>query len=102
MTHGSYSNVTRMCDIRRLMIEAMPRALGCIRLNIGPPSTRTSTTISDRQIRRPPVLRVGQRAANHLLQHPRPALRLVAQQIQRLVGELAPDQVGQQPHLARD
>ena len=40
-----------MCDIRFLITNAMPRARGRIRLNIGPPSTRTSTTTRSRRLR---------------------------------------------------
>ena len=37
-------NVTLMCDIRFLIENAMPRARGRIRLNIGPPSIVTWET----------------------------------------------------------
>ena len=81
-------------------MNAMPRARGRIRLNIGPPSTRASTTTRSLHVRRPAILGVAQRALEHLLQHPRTALRLIPQDVQRLVGVLAADQVGQRPHLA--
>ncbi len=78
----------------------MPRALGCIRLNIGPPSTRTSTTINWSQVRRPPVLGVGQGAVQHLFQQPGTAVRLVAEDVQGVVGMFAADQIRQRAHLA--
>ena len=49
-----------------------------IRLNIGPPSTRASFTTQAADVRRPLILGVAQRALDHLLEHPRTALRLVA------------------------
>ena len=39
---GGSDSVTMMCDIRRLIWNAVPRARGWIRLNIGAPSTRHS------------------------------------------------------------
>ena len=89
-----------MCAIRLLMTCAMPRARGRIRLNIGPPSTRASITTQAADVRRPQIFGVAQRALEHLLQHPRAALRLVLQDRQRLVDALAANQVGQRPHLA--
>ena len=78
----------------------MPRAWGRIRLNIGPPSTRHVDHHQVVQIRRPAILGVGQGAVEHLLQHPRAALRLVPEDVQGLVGQLAPNQVGQRANLA--
>ena len=77
---------TRMCAIRLLIVNAMPRARGRIRLNIGPPSTRASTTTRSLHVRRPAVLGVAQGALEHLLQHPRAAVRHEAEDVQGLVG----------------
>ena len=94
-----------MWENRLRIMNAMPRARGRTRLNIGPPSTRASITTkcstftaSARILVR--VLGVAQRALEHLLQQPRSALRLIPQDVKRFVGELAPHQVGQRPHLA--
>jgi hypothetical protein len=77
------STETLMCDIRFLIMKAMPRARGRTRLNIGPPSIRTSvTTRSEIE---------GARRA---------ALRLIAQKVERFVGVLAANQIGQRTHLA--
>ena len=83
-----------------LIINAMPRARGRIRLNIGPPSTRASftTRLPTFGARRSSAL--PKRALDHLLQHPRTALRLIPQDVQRIVGTLAANQVGQRAHLA--
>ena len=89
-----------MCDIRFLIMKAMPRARGRMRLNIGPPSTRASTTTRSLTFGARRSSALPRALLQHLLQQPRPALRLVAQQVERFVGVLAANQVGQRPHLA--
>ena len=46
------------------------------------------------------ILRVAEGALQHLFEHPRAALRLVFQNVERFVGKLAANQVGQRTHLA--
>src|SRR3989304_3146321 len=52
------------------------------------------------EVRRPLILGVCQSAAEHLFQHARTAMGLIAQHVQGLVGQFAADQVGQGTHLA--
>ena len=83
-----------MCDIRLIDDRRHAARLGLIRFNIGPPSTRTSITIRSPRFcaRRSSALA---RRAQHLLQQPRAAVRLVTQDVQGIVGELAANQVRQ-------
>ena len=46
------------------------------------------------------MLGVAQGALDHLLQHPSAAVGLEAEDVERLVGELAANEIGQRPHLA--
>jgi hypothetical protein len=48
----------------------------------------------------PLIFRVAQGALDQLLQHPRAALRLVAEDCQRIIHRFAANQVGQWAHLA--
>ena len=89
-----------MCDIRFLMIEAMPRDFG---LHAFEHRAAVHAGVDDDQVVQvggPPVLGIGQGALQHLLQQPRPAVRLKAEDFQGLVGKLPANQVGQRPDLA--
>src|ERR1700733_16125223 len=72
------------------MTLAMPRDRGSIRLNIGPPSTQAST-----------IFELGNRALEHLFQHPRAAIGIVFEQEQTGPRRLIPDEVGKGAHLRR-
>ena len=78
----------------------MPRERGIIRLNIGPPSTRTSATTSSPRFGARRSSALASALLEHFLQQPRPALRPVAEDLQGLVGEVAADQVRQRAYLA--
>ena len=77
----------------------MPRARGISRLNIGPPSPRASTTISSPTLRIPLSSALAMALFKHLLDHARPAMRHVLEDVERVVGVVAADQVQQRPQL---
>ena len=73
----------------------MPRARGISRLNIGPPSPRASTMISSPTLRMPLSSALAMALFEHLLDHPRPAMRHVLENVEGVVGIVAADQVQQ-------
>ncbi len=77
----------------------MPRARGISRLNIGPPSPRASTMTRSPTLRIPWSSALAMRALEHLLDHPRPAVRHVLERVHRVVGVLVADQVQQRQQL---
>src|SRR5690606_3606831 len=46
------------------------------------------------------ILSVADRTAQHFLKHPSAAMRLVLEQVERLVGKLTSHQIGQRSHFA--
>ena len=98
-TVSGSASVTMMCDIRRLIWNAVPRARGWIRLNIGPPSTRDSRDDQLVRVRAPLVLGVAVGALDDRLPAAAPRLWQKREQFQRLVHVPAADQVGERPDL---
>jgi hypothetical protein len=46
------------------------------------------------------VLRIPESALDYLLEHPRATMGLEAKDVERLIGKLAANKIGQRPHLA--